>query len=140
MAAKSGVDMLFKVKNDATPTPALVPLAGLRAKSVSFNSELVDTTNSDSPGMWREVLGGVGVNSFSVSGSGRTTDLASVQVLYDMLADRTLRDGEFVVPNLGTIAGKVRLTAFEVTGNYNDACDFTFTAESAGEVTFTAAT
>lgn len=139
MPAKSGVDMLLKLKNDAG-SPAFVTIGGLRAKSISFNSELVDITNSDSAGMWREVLGGVGVNSFSVSGSGRTIDITSTQVIYDCLADRTVRDGEFTVPNLGVIACKVRVTALEITGNYNDAVDFTFTLESAGDVTFTAAT
>lgn len=140
MPAKSGVTMLLKIKNDATPTPALVTIGGLRSKSVSFNSELVDITNSDSVNMWREVLGGVGVNSFSASGSGRTIDLTSTNVIYDALADRTLRDVELTIPNLGVITCTARITALEITGNYNDACDFTFTIESASNVTFVIAT
>ena len=76
MAAQNGKDLLIKV--DMTGGGAFETVAGLRATRLSFNAESIDVTSLESLGGWRELLGGAGVRSASVSGSGvfrdETTD------------------------------------------------------------------
>jgi TP901-1 family phage major tail protein len=136
MPASCGKTFLIRIKNDAV-SPAFVPMAGLRTKSITFNRELVDVTNSDSVNSWREVLSGCGVRSAAASGSGVANDKASLVVLQDMFFDGTIRDGEIVIPGFGTLASKVALSTFELTGEYNGEITFSLTVESAGEMTFT---
>ena len=58
MAAQKGKDLLLKLAND---TGTFVTVAGLRTRQISFNSETVDVTHSESNGRWRELLAGAGV-------------------------------------------------------------------------------
>ena len=74
MAAQNGKDLLIKL--DLTGGGQFTTIAGLRATRISFNAETVDVTNLESQGGWRELLGGAGVRSASVSGSGIFVDSA----------------------------------------------------------------
>ena len=67
MAAQSGKDLLIKL--DMTGGGMFETVAGLRATRISFNAESVDVTSLESQGGWRELLGGAGVRSASISGS-----------------------------------------------------------------------
>ncbi|MBT8474381.1 MAG: phage major tail protein, TP901-1 family, partial [Alphaproteobacteria bacterium] len=68
MAAQNGKDLLIKL--DLTGGGQFETIAGLRATRVSFNAESVDVTSLESQGGWRELLGGAGVKSAAISGSG----------------------------------------------------------------------
>lgn len=68
MVAQKGKDLLIKIDMDGSGTFQTV--AGLRASRISFNAETVDVTNLGSAGGWRELLGGAGVRSAAISGSG----------------------------------------------------------------------
>ena len=68
MATQMGRDLLIKI--DMTGSGGFETVAGLRASRISFNAETVDTTTLDSAGGWRELLGGAGVRSAALSGSG----------------------------------------------------------------------
>ena len=48
MSAQKGKDMLLKL--DTTGLGVFATVAGLRAKSLSFNTETVDITDADSQG------------------------------------------------------------------------------------------
>ena len=65
MAAQNGRDLLIKM--DMTGDGAFETIAGLRASRLSFNAETVDVTSLESEGGWRELLGGAGVRSASIS-------------------------------------------------------------------------
>jgi len=75
MAVQSGKDLLLKV--DLTGDGQFETVAGLRATRISFNAETVDVTSLESQGGWRELLGGAGVKSASISGSGVFRDAAT---------------------------------------------------------------
>ena len=75
MSAQNGKDLLIKV--DMTGTGSFTTIAGLRATRISFNAESVDVTSLDSAGGWRELLGGAGVRSANLSGSGVFRDAAT---------------------------------------------------------------
>lgn len=136
--AQAGKDLLIKVKNDAG-SPTLVAMVGLRTKSIKFNAEIVDITNSDSTNSFRELLGGVGVKSMSTSGAGVAQNFAAIEVLRDMMFDGTLRDCEVVIPGLGTAACKCKISALELGGEHNKELTFSATLESSGDITWTAA-
>ncbi|MEC9105099.1 MAG: phage major tail protein, TP901-1 family, partial [Pseudomonadota bacterium] len=75
MAAQNGKDLLIKV--DMSDNGTFQTLEGLRASRISFNAEAVDVTSLESQGGWRELLGGAGVRSASVSGAGVFRDAGS---------------------------------------------------------------
>ena len=80
MGAQNGKDLLVKLDMTGGGTAGggqFQTIAGLRATRISFNAETVDVTSLDSQGGWRELLGGAGVRSAAVSGSGVFLDDAS---------------------------------------------------------------
>jgi TP901-1 family phage major tail protein len=119
MATQKGKDLLLKINDGA----GYSTVAGLRTKTLSFNSQSVDVTHADSAGRWRELLAGAGVKRASLSASGIFKDAASDALVRQKFFDDALCDCQLVIPDFGTVAG-----AFQIG-----------TLESAGEVTFTAA-
>jgi TP901-1 family phage major tail protein len=53
MAAQKGRDLLLKV--DATGGGSFQTVAGLRASTIAFNAQSVDSTSQESVGAWREL-------------------------------------------------------------------------------------
>lgn len=68
MTAQPGRDLLLKIEDDNN-TDTYLTIGGLRSRSISLNSHLVDVSHSESNG-WRELLGGAGLSQASISGSG----------------------------------------------------------------------
>ena len=66
MSAQKGKDLLLKVDSDGAGTFATV--AGLRSRSIAFNTETVDITHAESAGQWRELLAGAGAKHAKVHG------------------------------------------------------------------------
>ena len=58
VVAQKGKDLLLKLDDDGAGS--FVTLAGLRAKSLSFNAATIDITHAESAGQWRELLAGAG--------------------------------------------------------------------------------
>lgn len=136
MGAQNGKDMLIKV--DLTGVGQFQTLAGLRATRVSFNAETVDVTSLESSGGWRELLGGAGVRSASLSGSGvfrdDTTDERARQIFFD----GETPDFQVIIPDFGTIEGPFQVTAIEYAGSHNGEATYELSMASAGQLTFTA--
>lgn len=138
MAAQSGKAIVVSFKDDAG-TPAYVVVAGLRARSISFNAEPVDVTNADSTGAWRELLDGAGIRSASMSGDGVFTDDAGFEAVRDAYFENEHRDAKILIPGLGTFEGKFMVTALETGGEFNREVTYSLTLESAGVITWTTA-
>ena len=134
--AQRARDLLISVKSAAS---VLTAVAGLRARNIKFNAEVVDVTNADSANMFRELLANTGVKSFSVTGSGVANNFASYEVLRDAFFTQSLRDGTLVIPGLGPAACKVLVSALEFSGDYNNQLSFSMTLESSGDITWTTA-
>ena len=136
MAVQNGKDLLVKIDMDGTGDFQTV--AGLRATRISFNAESVDVTSLESVGGWRELLGGAGVKSASISGSGIFRDAAS-----DARARQVFFDGEtppfqVIIPDFGTIEGPFQVTAIEYAGSHDGEATYELALVSAGQLTFTA--
>ncbi|MDP5305653.1 phage major tail protein, TP901-1 family [Paracoccus spongiarum] len=136
MAVQNGRDLLIKM--DMTGDGAFETVAGLRASRLSFNAETVDVTSLESEGGWRELLGGAGVRSASISGSGVFRDADTDGRARQIFFDGEVPQFQVVIPDFGTVEGPFQITALEYAGSYNGEATYELTMASAGALSFTA--
>lgn len=136
MTAQNGKDLLIKLDMDNSGN--FSTLAGLRATRISFNAETVDVTTLDSQGGWRELLGGAGVKSATISGSGIFKDASTDERARQIFFDSEVPEFQVIVPDFGIIEGKFMISAIEYAGTHNGEATFEMAMASAGELTFTA--
>ena len=117
MTAQNGKELLIKI--DLTGDGLFETIAGLRATRLSFNAESVDVTSLESAGGWREILGGAGVKSAAISGSGVFKDAASDERARQIFFDGETPDFQVVIPDFGTIEGAFQVASIEYSGSYN---------------------
>lgn len=137
MSAQNGKDLLIKV--DMTGTGSFTTIAGLRATRISFNAESVDVTSLDSAGGWRELLGGAGVRSANLSGSGVFRDASTDERARQLFFDGETPAFQVVIPDFGTVEGPFQVTTLEYAGSHNGEATYELSLASAGALTFTAA-
>lgn len=134
MGVQAGKDLLIKV--DMSTDGTFETLAGLRATRVSFNAEPVDVTALDSAGGWRELLGGAGVRSAAISGSGVFRDTATDERARQLLFDGLTPHFQVVIPSFGIVEGPFQVTALEYAGQLNGEATYELSLASAGELQF----
>lgn len=134
MVAQKGRDLLLKVDNGAS----FATVAGLRSKRLSFNAQLVDVTDGDSAGRWRELLGGASVQRAAVSGTGIFKDQASDTLVRSLFFAGTIVDWQLVIPDFGTVSGPFQIAALEYSGAHDGEVVFEIALESAGQLAFEA--
>lgn len=133
MAAQYGKDLLIKVDLDGAGQ--FETIAGLRASRLSFNAETVDATNLDSGG-WRELLGGAGVRSAAVSGSGVFKDAATDERSRQIFFDAETPDFQVVIPDFGIVEGPFQITSIEYAGTHDGEATYELSLASAGPLSF----
>ncbi len=136
MVAQNGKDLLIKL--DMTNAGQFETIAGLRATRISFNAESVDVTSLESQGGWRELLGGAGVKSASISGSGVFKDENTDERARQIFFDSEVPSFQVIVPDFGIIEGAFMITSIEYAGSHNGEATYDLAMASAGELTFTA--
>ena len=136
MVAQNGKDLLIKL--DMTGDGQFQTLAGLRASRISFNAESVDVTSLESSGGWRELLGGAGVKSASISGSGVFKDDATDARARQIFFNGEVPDFQVIIPDFGTVEGAFQLTSIEYAGSHNGEATYELSMASAGQLTFVA--
>ncbi|MHA6268031.1 phage major tail protein, TP901-1 family [uncultured Aliiroseovarius sp.] len=136
MAAQNGKDLLIKL--DMTDTGVFETIAGLRATRLNFNAESVDVTSLESTGGWRELLGGAGVKSASISGSGVFKDATTDERARQIFFDNEVPNFQVIVPDFGVVEGPFMITSIEYAGSHNGEATYELSMASAGELSFTA--
>lgn len=136
MAAQNGKDLLIKL--DMTGSGTFETIAGLRATRMSFNAESIDVTSLESTGGWRELLGGAGVKSASLSGSGVFRDEGTDERTRQIFFDGETPDYQVVIPDFGIIEGAFMVTSIEYAGTHNGEATYELSLASAGALGFTA--
>ncbi|NOX40699.1 MAG: phage major tail protein, TP901-1 family [Alphaproteobacteria bacterium] len=136
MVAQKGKDLLIKL--DLTGSGAFTTIAGLRASRITFNAETVDVTTLESVGGWRELLGGAGVRSASISGSGVFRDANTDERARQIFFNGEVPNFQVVIPSFGIIEGAFQISSLEYAGNFDGEASFDLTMASAGALTFTA--
>ncbi len=137
MGAQNGKDLLVKV--DLTGDGQFETIAGLRATRISFNAESVDVTSLESQGGWRELLGGAGVKSAAIFGSGVFRDAGTDERARQIFFDGETPDFQVIIPDFGTVEGAFQIAAIEYAGSHNGEATYEMSMASAGALTFTAA-
>lgn len=136
MTAQNGKDLLVKL--DLTGGGQFTTIAGLRATRISFNAETIDVTSLESQGGWRELLGGAGVRSASVSGSGVFVDSATDDRARQIFFAGTVEAFQVIIPDFGIVEGPFQITSIEYAGSYNGEATYELSLASAGVLNFTA--
>jgi TP901-1 family phage major tail protein len=136
MAAQKGRDLLLKL--DATGTNSFQTVAGLRASTLAFNAETVDSTSQESVGAWRELLAGAGRKSAGLRGQGIFKDAASDAATRTLFFNGTIANWQAVIPDFGIVQGPFQISALEYAGRHDGEVTFELALESAGALTFTA--
>ena len=134
MAAQKGKDLLIKI--DMTGAGAFETVAGLRASRITFNAETVDVTNLSSQGGWRELLGGTGIRSAAISGSGVFRDEYTDERVRQMFFDGDIPEFQVIIPHFGTIEGAFQITSVEYAGQHDGEATYEIALASAGALSF----
>lgn len=137
MAVQNGKDLLVRI--DMTGNGLFETVAGLRATRISFNTESVDVTSLESTGGWRELLGGAGVKSASISGSGVFRDEGTDERARQIFFDGETPEFQMVIPDFGIIEGAFQISSIEYGGTFDGEATYELSLASAGALTFTAA-
>ena len=137
MTAQNGRDLLLKVDIDGSAV--FETFAGLRATRIAFNAATVDVTTVDSAEGWRELLGGAGVKTAALSGSGVFRDAATDARARQLFFDGTVVAWQAIVPDFGTVEGPFQITALEYAGTYDGEATYEVSLASAGALTFSPA-
>ncbi len=136
MGAQNGKDLLIKV--DMTGDGQFETVAGLRATRISFNAETVDVTSLESAGGWRELLGGAGVKSAAISGSGVFRDSGTDERARAIFFGGEVPEFQVVIPDFGVIEGRFQITGLDYSGSHNGEATYEIALASAGALDFVA--
>ncbi|MGZ3216811.1 phage major tail protein, TP901-1 family [Paracoccus sp. T5] len=136
MAVQSGRDLLIRM--DMTGNGTFDTVAGLRASRLSFNADTVDVTSLESEGGWRELLGGAGVRSASIAGSGVFRDAASDGRARQVFFDGEVPRFQVIIPSFGRVEGPFQITSLEYSGTHDGEATYEIALASAGALTFVA--
>jgi TP901-1 family phage major tail protein len=136
MAAQKGKDLLIKVDIDGGGT--FRTLAGLRATRISFNADTLDVTTLESAGGWRELLGGSGVRTAAISGSGVFRDEDTDARARQLFWDGEVPEYQVVIPDFGIVRGRFQITSLEYAGTHDGEASYEISLASAGALSFAA--
>ena len=134
MTAQKGRDLLLKI--DSTGTGTYITVAGLRANTLTFNSETVDASSQDSAGAWKELLAGAGLKSATIKGQGIFKNAASDATIRTYFFNGTIVNWQIVIPAFGTVTGPFQITSLDFGGRHDGEVTFDVSLNSAGQLTF----
>jgi TP901-1 family phage major tail protein len=113
-------------------------VAECQENTLRINHEAVDITHKGSAG-YRTLLEGAGTKSVTLSGGGVMSNVAGFETFQGYANAGSINALAMGWADGDTLEGSFMVTSFEVTGAHNGAQTFSFTAESSGSWTFTAA-
>jgi TP901-1 family phage major tail protein len=134
MTAQRGRDLLLKV--DSTGTGTYITVAGLRANTLTFNSEVVDASAQDSAGAWKELLAGAGLKSAQIKGQGIFKNAASDATIRGYFFNGTIVNWQIVIPSFGTVTGPFQIASLDFSGRHDGEVTFDVSLVSAGLLVF----
>jgi len=129
---EKGSAFLLKI-GDGAQVPAFATVAGLRTTQLSINGEAVVVTSKDSGG-WRQLLGGAGVRSVSVSGAGVFTGSAAETRIKAHALAGTIDDYRLSFEGGDSLTGRFLVTRLDYAGDFNGERSYTLSLESSGAV------
>ncbi|OWY18674.1 phage major tail protein, TP901-1 family [Thioclava sp. JM3] len=134
MVAQNGKDLLIKL--DLNGDQTFETIAGLRATRITFNAETVDVTSLESEGRWRELLGGAGVRSAAISGSGVFKDAGTDERARQIFFDGEVPQFQVIIPDFGIVQGPFMITSIDYAGSHDGEATYEVAMASAGALSF----
>jgi TP901-1 family phage major tail protein len=134
MSGQKGKDLVLKIDEG----DGFVIVAGLQARRVAFNAEILDCTHAGSSGQWRELMPGCGCKCASIAGRGLFKDQSSDALLRQAFFDGALKNFQIVIPDFGTVTGAFQIVGLELAGEPIGEMTYDLALESAGALTFAA--
>lgn len=137
MAGQRGRDVLICI-GDGDEPETFVPVAGIRAKTISLTAGLVEATTAQSPDGWRELIAGAGVKRAEIAGSGVFKDALSDAIIRAAYFAGETTTYQMVIPGFGVLQGPFVITELVYGGEHAGEAIFSIRLASAGVVTFAA--
>lgn len=137
MSVMAGRDILLKLGDAASP-PVFTSMAGLRMKTIALNARTIDVTHADSPDGWRELLGGAGLKSCSLTGSGLFANRDADRKVREIFFNQTIAPWQVILPGFGCLEGPFVLAALDYSGRHDGEASWSMSLASAGALTFAA--
>lgn len=134
MTAYSGRDFLLQINTGTT----YLTVGGMRTTEMTLNNQLIDTSNKAS-GSWRHLLTGAGIRSMRLAAAGVFENSDAETTVRAAAFSGTALDAKLLFGNGDSITGLFLLAAYERSGIYDREETYSITLESAGDITFTAA-
>jgi TP901-1 family phage major tail protein len=111
-----------------------VPVAGMRAKTITYGAETIDVTTDDDEGFRKLLENAVAQRQIDLGLEGLIKDDELLEVAASanglLVGAYTITIGGF-----GSISGTFVWSGFEYQGPYNDASQYSCTVQSSGEFT-----
>ena len=114
-------------------------LAAIRTKTVAWNGEPVDVTTDDDSGFRTLLSNAIGQEQIDLSGDGVAIDSILRDIAFDPALGKQLTDITIEFPDGEIISGNFQFVSFEEVGPYQEAMTFTYSMQSSGQWTYTAA-
>lgn len=133
MTVQAGKDVLLKLGDGASPE-VFTSAAGLRMKSIALNARSVDVTHADSPAGWRELLGGAGVKTCSISGAGVFAGEAADHLVRQHFFAQSVAQWQVIIPAFARLSGPFIIAALDYSGRHDGEAAWSLTLSSAGEL------
>jgi TP901-1 family phage major tail protein len=137
MAGQRGRDVLIGIGDGEEPE-MFIPVAGIRARTISLTAGLVEGTTAQSPEAWREVIAGAGVKRAEVAGSGVFRDAVSDALMRAAFFAGDATRFELVIPAFGALRGPFVISELNYGGEHEGEATFAIRLSSAGVITFDA--
>src|SRR4051794_15306058 len=113
-------------------------VAECMSNTLRVGVETVDITHKGS-NAFRALLEGAGTKSITLSGSGNVSNVAGFETFQGYAFAGSINAMAMGWADGDTLEASFLITSYEITGEHNGAQTFSFTAESSGTYTFTAA-
>jgi len=135
MAGQRGRDVLIAIGDGGEPE-MFVPVAGIRAKTISLTAGLVEATTAQSPDGWRELIAGAGVKRAEISGGGVFKDALSDAIIRAAYFAGETSTFQLIIPGFGLLQGPFVITELVYAGEHQGEAIFSIRLASAGVVAF----
>ena len=135
MAAQRGKDLLIKLDMGSG---VFETIAGLRATRISFKRGPAPASWRAREGRWRELLGGAGVRSSALSGSGVFRDDATDERARAIFFAGEIPAFQVIVPDFGVVEGPFQISSIEYSGSHDGEAVYEIALASAGALGFEA--
>jgi len=135
-ATEGGSTIDIDDDGDAELEESFKAMAGIRTKSFTLNSELIDITNQDTE-EWRKILDEAGIQNMALSGSGVFSDALTIRRARTRALSQKIHNYRFVMNKDGDyFEGFFKVTALTQNDEYNSESTYDVTLESSGKITF----